>query len=161
MDKINPASAIETLSFLAKRLGPLLELAPKLESVKTLEDYAAELAASNDKLLLAIEKAKEDLSAIKKSIAKAKSDSEDILAKAKSNAETIVESAKKEFERISDEAAYRADTIVQEAARQSTDIIAKIDRKADEIAALDTEIAAKKRILDDVKAEIEVLKSKF
>lgn len=161
MEKLSPNAAIEALSFFAKRLSPLLELAPKLEAISSLEAYSAELKNEIEKSKDEVASLAEVIQASRTTLDVESKKAEETLEDAKLEAHNLVKDAKAESEGILSTARGKAEEIVDDAARKSSDILAKIDKKVGEVEALDKKISEKSKALADLETAINSIKAKF
>ena len=161
MANLSPSTAITDLQFLANRFRGLLDLIPKLEGIKSLEDYSSELVANVSKLEKSQDEAKAALLDAKKEVQAARDAVADILTNASDKAKQIEDDAKVQAAKIIEDARLSGAETIQELANQKAFKTAELANLNKTIAEVQAQVDTATSQYEALSALITEMKAKF
>jgi len=153
----NLSKVAEDVKGLAKKFQSILELAAALDGIGSIEQATRDAESAKMKAYNEMELAKFSLSDAKKDLAKA----EEAIKAADAKAYDIASKANEKAAEILAEAVSVSNKKIQEGDKKKLVLDAQFNDACKELASLQAEIAGKKNELEDVKAQINSIKSKL
>lgn len=161
MADLAPTAAIADLQALAARFKNLIDLIPKLEAIKSLEDYANELKTNIKKLEDAQDVAKGNLAEAESEVQLARDSVAVVVTRAEEQAKSLLADAKVQAEEMRLASRESASKEVLELQTQKVQKQEEIDALQDRVNTLMSDLEAAQSSYDKLTAAINDLKAKF